>query len=169
MSVQKQKEQLFLSVYVDDFKMTGKAANLIKMWKRLGELLDLDTPTAFRENVYLGCGQHDIKPPKQMLADKQALYKNLHADVVVNESEGKPVAEDLDEPAHGLTERGEKTGKHTKAWGKPQSAKCSSSKLVPHEVKAYQYDMRGHAEQCVQRYLELAKVDRKTLKQVTTP
>ena len=50
-----------------------------------------------------------------MLADKQALYKNLHADVVVNKSEGKPVAEDLDEPAHGLTERGEKTGKHTKA------------------------------------------------------
>ena len=63
------KEQLFRSVYVDDFKMAGKAANLSKMWKRLGELLDLDIPTAFRENVYLGCGQHDIKPPKQMLAD----------------------------------------------------------------------------------------------------
>ena len=46
------QEHLFLSVYVDDFKMKGKAANLSKMWKRLGELLDLDTPTAFRENVY---------------------------------------------------------------------------------------------------------------------
>ena len=29
--------------------------------------------------------------------------------------------------------------------------------------------MRGHAEQCILRYLELAKVERKTLKHVTTP
>ena len=105
----------------------------------MGELWDFDTPTPFRENVYLGCGQHDIKPPKQMLADKQALYKTLHADVVHNKSEGRPVAEDLDEPANGLTERGEKTGKRNKGWRKPQSAKRSSSKPVTHEVKAYQY------------------------------
>jgi hypothetical protein len=149
--------------------MAGKAANLSKMWRRLGEMLYLDSPTPLCENVYLGCGQHDIKMPKQMLADKQALYKTLHADVVHNKSGGKPVAEDLDEPANGLTERGEKKGKCIKGWGKPQSAKCSSSKPVTHEVKAYQYDMRGHAEQCVQRYLEFAKVDRKTVKQVTTP
>ena len=81
----------------------------------MGELLDIDTPTAFRENVYLGCGQHDIKPPKAMLADKQALYKNLHADVVINTGEGKPVAEELSEPAHGHTERGVKTGKQHKS------------------------------------------------------
>ena len=67
----------------------------------------------------------------------QALYKNLHADVVVNKSEGKPVAEELSEPAHGHTERGVKTGKqHKSSWGKPHSAKCGSSKLVLHEVKA---------------------------------
>ena len=53
--------------------MAGKKKNLSNMWKRLGELLDLDTPTVFRENVYLGRGQHDIEPPKPMLADKQAL------------------------------------------------------------------------------------------------
>ncbi len=50
-----------------------------------------------------------------MLADKQTLYKNLHVDVVLNKNDGKSVAEDLDEPANGLTERGEKTGKHTKS------------------------------------------------------
>ena len=164
------KEQLFLSVYVDDFKMAGNKKNLSNMWKRLGELLDIDTPTAFRENVYLGCGQQDIKPPTAMLADKQALYKNLHADVVTNTGEGKPVAEELSEPAHGHTERGVKTGKqHKSSGGKPHSAKCGSSKLASHEIKAYQYDMRGHAEQCILRYLELAKVERKTLKHVTTP
>ena len=164
------KEQLFLSVYVDDFKMAGNKKNLSNMWKRLGALLDIDTPTAFRENVYLGCGQQDIKPPTAMLADKQALYKTLHADVVTNTGEGKPVAEELSEPAHGHTERGVKTGKqHKSSGGTPRSAKCGSSKLASHEIKAYQYDMRGHAEQCILRYLELAKVERKTLKHVTTP
>ena len=29
--------------------------------------------------------------------------------------------------------------------------------------------MTGHAEQCVHRHLELAKIDRKTLKKVATP
>ena len=43
------KEQLFLSVYVDDFKMAGNRKNLSNMWKRLGELLDIDTPTAFEK------------------------------------------------------------------------------------------------------------------------
>ena len=90
--------------------MAGNKKNLSNMWKRLGELLDIDTPTAFRENVYLGCGQQDIKPPTAMLADKQALYKNLHADVVINTGEGKPVAEELSEPAHGHTERGGENG-----------------------------------------------------------
>ena len=105
-----------------------------------------------------------------MLADKHALYKTLHADVVYNKSEGEPVAEDLVKPADGLADRGPRgLKKGNESWGKPNSAKCSSSKPVTHEVKAYQYDMRGHAEQCIQRYLELAKVDQKTLKQVTTP
>ena len=82
--------------------MAGRAAHLSKMWRKLGELLYLDSPTPFRENVYLGCGQHDIKVPKQMLADKQALYKTLHADVVHNKSQGEPIAEDLVKPASGL-------------------------------------------------------------------
>ena len=33
--------KLFLSVSVDDFKMAGKADNLIPMWERLGKRLDL--------------------------------------------------------------------------------------------------------------------------------
>ena len=78
-----------------------------------------------------------------MLADKRALYKTLHADVLHNKSEGKPVAEYLVKPANGLAERGVKKG--NESWGKHNSAKCSSSKPVTHEVKAYQYDMRGHA------------------------
>ena len=62
-----------------------------------------------------------------MLADKLALYKTLHADVVHNKSEGKPVAEDLDEPASGLTERGEKRARATRAGG---SLTAQSAALV---------------------------------------
>ena len=36
-------------------------------------------------------------------------------------------------------------------------------------VKGYQYCMSGHAEQCVERYLELANKDISSLKQVATP
>ena len=37
------------------------------------------------------------------------------------------------------------------------------------QVNAYQYAMPGHAEQCVERYLELAKMERSNLKNVDTP
>jgi hypothetical protein len=70
-----------------------------------------------------------------MLADKRVLYKTLHADVVHNKSEGIPFAEDLVKSANGLAERGVKKGNDS--WGKPNSAKCSSSKPVTHEVKPY--------------------------------
>ena len=49
--------KLFLSVYVDDFKMAGRKESLAPMWAKLGKHLDLAPPTPFDENVYLGCGR----------------------------------------------------------------------------------------------------------------
>ena len=46
------KQQLFLSVYVDDFKMAGLKQNLASMWKKLGERLDLEPPVPLHGNVY---------------------------------------------------------------------------------------------------------------------
>ena len=37
-------EKLFLMVYVDDFKMTGPAANVDDMWKTLRTIPDQDKP-----------------------------------------------------------------------------------------------------------------------------
>ena len=54
------EKKLFLSVYVDDFKMAGCKANLGKMWDQLRTKLDLDPPTKFNDKVYLGCCQHDV-------------------------------------------------------------------------------------------------------------
>ena len=60
------------------------------------------------------------------------------------------------------------------------SSKCARGlTLASHEsvggdqngqpVKAWQYSMSGHAEQCVERYLELSGKSESSLKQVATP
>ena len=46
---------LFLSVYVDDIKLTGKKQNIDPMWKPLNKEVDLGEPTSFMDHVYLGC------------------------------------------------------------------------------------------------------------------
>ena len=44
-----------------------------------------------------------------------------------------------------------------------------NSKQARTGVKAYEYDMVGHAEGCVERYLELAHIKMDSLKKVDTP
>ena len=43
--------QVFLSIYVDDFRMAGKASNLPIVWKKLQAGLDLDPPTKSCSNT----------------------------------------------------------------------------------------------------------------------
>ena len=50
---------LFLSVYVDDFKMAGKTENMKPTWKILLKDVDLEEPTSFLDHVYLGCTQRE--------------------------------------------------------------------------------------------------------------
>ena len=45
---------LFLSVYVDDIKFTGKKQNLDSMWKLLNKEVDLGERISFLDHVYLG-------------------------------------------------------------------------------------------------------------------
>ena len=66
------EKQIFLSVYVDDFKMAGKKENIKPMWKDLMDAgLDLEPPTPLNGGVYLGCGQADIEPPSNFIKQKQ--------------------------------------------------------------------------------------------------
>ena len=55
---------LFLSVYVDDIKLTGKKQNLDPMWKLLNTEVDLGEPTSFLDHVYLGCTQRQCQIAK---------------------------------------------------------------------------------------------------------
>ena len=56
--------QVFLSVYVDDFKLAGKTQNLPIAWKRMTDAgLILDPPEPLGR--YLGCGQKRISPSQE--------------------------------------------------------------------------------------------------------
>jgi hypothetical protein len=46
---------VFLTVYVDDFKMSGKDGDRAKAWKLIKEAVDLEDPEPYGR--YLGCGQ----------------------------------------------------------------------------------------------------------------
>ena len=48
------KKGLFLSVYVDDIKFSGKKQNLDLMWKLLNKEVDLGEPTSFLDHCILG-------------------------------------------------------------------------------------------------------------------
>ena len=53
---------------VDDIKMAGKRHNLEPMWERLMKHADLDKPTQFLDQVYLGFTQREFK--KKNLVDE---------------------------------------------------------------------------------------------------
>ena len=64
------EKQRFLNVYVDDFHMAGKKANLAPMWAKLREHINLDPPTPFNKGSYLGCTQHDVPIDRKMIEAK---------------------------------------------------------------------------------------------------
>ena len=48
--------RLLLSVYVDDFKMSGPTENLEQGWKLISSAVEVDPPQPL--NLYLGCIHH---------------------------------------------------------------------------------------------------------------
>ena len=71
---------LFLSVYVDDFELAGRAENITPMWKQLGKKLDFDTPQPLDGGVYLDCGQHSIPIPVDLVLEKRELMRPFLTD-----------------------------------------------------------------------------------------
>ena len=166
-------KQLFLSVYVDDFKMSGNKANIKDMWKSLGQKIDLEPPVPLDGNVYLGCGQTEIRPDKQLVAEKAQLMIDLM------EGKRKPSAEsnlcpddfkkDIPTKSKGVVNKVNKkrsTIKPPGLSGQVKSALLASDQI---KIRSYQYEMSGHAESCVERYLDLSKMKLESLKQVATP
>ena len=125
------KSKLFLSVYVDDFKMVGKTESLGPMWKRLEKKIDLEGPTPIMNQVYLGCSQRPAEVDEELIASKAEFLKRITTSRVKDDSvpEVKP---------------------------EPKADKKRKSK-PKRDTHAWSYDMEGHAVQCVEIYCELAK------------
>ena len=70
-------KQLFLSVYVDDFKMGGKQSSLAPAWKELCQHLDLEEPTKLDDQVYLGIKQERVIIPQEIVDEKAKLYQEI--------------------------------------------------------------------------------------------
>ena len=67
------QEGLFLSVCVDDIKLTGKKQNIDPMWKVLNKEVDLGEPTSFLDHVHLGCTQSQFEISKDIVHSYRAI------------------------------------------------------------------------------------------------
>ena len=67
---------LFLSVYVDNIKLTGKKQNIDPMWKVLNKEVDLGEPTSFLDHVYLGCTQRQCEISKDIVDDHKTMFES---------------------------------------------------------------------------------------------
>lgn len=67
--------QLFVSVYVDDYKMAGTKENIKPMWQALRKKSDLDPEVSLHGSVHLGCQQNDVEAPQSLKAEKSELMK----------------------------------------------------------------------------------------------
>ena len=70
------RQGLFLLVFVEDIKMSGKKQNFAPMWKNLMKHVDLDEQTSFLDHVYLGCTQRECKVNENVIDQIQRKCSN---------------------------------------------------------------------------------------------
>jgi len=80
---QHRQKKLWLSVYVDDFKLVGAKENIAPMWEALKKSIDLEPPIPLQNNVYLGCKQEPEAPDADAVQQKAFIFNgffmNKHA------------------------------------------------------------------------------------------
>ena len=67
---------LFLSVYVDDIKLSGKKQNIDPMWKVLNKEVDLGEPTSFLDHVHLRCTQRQCQTSKNTVDNFRTMFES---------------------------------------------------------------------------------------------
>ncbi len=150
------RKQLFLSVYVDDFKCSGNADSLKGIWKLLNKHMELEDPISIHKNVYLGCEQSNVDIPQAMIKDKKDFFNGILKSIENNPDKTDISDENIQAQGNLLQEPNLQT--NTSAPSKPAA-----------KVRGYEYKMKGHAEQTVERYLELSGKKLENLKPVATP
>ena len=70
------ERRLFLSVCVDDIKLTGKKQNIDPMWKVLNKEVDFGEPTSFLDHVHLGCTQRQREISKDIVDNYRTMVES---------------------------------------------------------------------------------------------
>ena len=83
---------LFLSVYVDDIKFTGKKQNIDPMWKVLNKEADLGESTSFLDHVYLGCTQRQCEISKDIVDNCRTMFESR---ISTRATENLPCSENM--------------------------------------------------------------------------
>ena len=141
--------------------MVGKKENLNFAWAALRKNLDIDAEVGLNGTKYLGCTQTDFVPTKEDLKDKIEMYRHIFkADDGVNDDLKK---------AHGKAAcavNGCIACTGGAASVPPIAGKnTGGNRFVPQfdtnpdmsKVKAYEYQMEGFSESCVEEYCELRR------------
>jgi len=173
------EKQLFLSIYVDDFKLAGKKENIKPMWKTLTETgIELDPPVSLHGDVYLGRAQYNCENDSAQTELHQTLVTRLTTSIVKttpttnnieatmskmgNNPQSSTLLEDnIDQtPQIPTLPKDPKPKSPPKSKPKPKSnSKTHQSKPLPptamtsttyDHIKSWQYTMKGHAQQSVE-------------------
>ena len=70
------KQEVFLSVYVDNSELAGKKQKMAPTWKNFMKLVDLDEPTSFLDHVNLGCTQRECKPNDAIIDEYRKMFES---------------------------------------------------------------------------------------------
>ena len=185
---------LLLVVYVDDCKMAGPEPNLAEGCKRIGSVIDMDPPAPFGR--YFGCHHFEktgvVLPreahpfahvfDKKHAAAAQGNLKPQRTEIFweVDPEVGAVIRRHIypRKKLYSPTEADIKLypgpPKRSKAeakQGKFHSTETIQEKPVPcmpKPVNVMTYDMRDFLVSCVDKYCELAKVNRSSLRHVFT-
>ena len=171
--------------------MAGKAENIAPMWATLRKHgLDLEDAVSLKSNVYLGCAQREIEPDMSLLAAKREMMERIcFGDGTSGKPEGTNIPE-LRAPSGNSPKRTSAKSKKKKkkeanankenseptSTGEPKGLDPSyfvhppkgAAKAVAatckNKVSSYSYEMFGHVQQTVDKYLELSGKSRDALK-----
>ena len=61
---------------MNDIKIAGKKQNMALMWKTFMKNVDLDEPTSFLDDFFLGCTQRECKPTEIIIEQYKEMFES---------------------------------------------------------------------------------------------
>ena len=142
-----EKLSLFLTAYVDDFKMSGPAGNLAAGWELIRKHVRTEAPQPIGK--YLGCDHRAVPGP----------LASVNQDILSLLTLPLPGSE----PTPALSQGGPKAAAASSASAKGVREPGGAA------VNAIMWDMSDFLKQCVALYQELGGPKAQTLRKVDTP